>query len=182
MRIARRSVVHILACEVVGVLAHVERADQHGTGRFHALDQGGVAEGRLEVAIDPGSGAGRKALHIDQVFDRERYAGKRPGIFPGRDGGIDGARVGTRAIRGHVGERIQDGIVFGYTRQRRFGDSKRRDLSARDSLRNFRGRQPVEGGSHGEIRLQRHWPARFHPAARTRPPAAPASARPRDWP
>ena len=46
MRIARRAVMHVLAGEVVGVFAHVERADQHGAGRFQPLDQRGVARGR----------------------------------------------------------------------------------------------------------------------------------------
>ena len=39
VRIARGAVMHVLAGEVVGVFAHVERADQHGAGRFHPLDQ-----------------------------------------------------------------------------------------------------------------------------------------------
>ena len=39
VRIARGAVVHVLAGEVVGVFAHVERADQHRAGRFQALDQ-----------------------------------------------------------------------------------------------------------------------------------------------
>ena len=30
---------HVLAGEVVGVFAHVERADQHGAGGFQPLDQ-----------------------------------------------------------------------------------------------------------------------------------------------
>ena len=46
VRIARGAVVHVLAGEVVGVFAHVERADQHGAGRFQALDQRRVARGR----------------------------------------------------------------------------------------------------------------------------------------
>jgi hypothetical protein len=140
MRIARGSVVHILAGEVVGVFAHIERADQDGAGSFHALDQGGVARRRLEVAIDLRSGAGGKPLHIEQVLDRERHAGKRPGIFPGGNNGIDAARLGTRAIRGDIGECIQDRIVLGDSRQRRFGDGKRRDFSARYRLRDCRGR------------------------------------------
>ena len=37
---------HVLAGEVVGVFAHVERADQHGAGRLQPLDQRGVARGR----------------------------------------------------------------------------------------------------------------------------------------
>ena len=48
MRIARRAVVHVLAGEVVGVFAHVERADQHRAGRFQPLDQRGVARRRLQ--------------------------------------------------------------------------------------------------------------------------------------
>src|SRR6478609_4357606 len=34
MRIARGAIVHVLAGEVVGVLAHVERADENGAGRL----------------------------------------------------------------------------------------------------------------------------------------------------
>jgi hypothetical protein len=41
--IARRAVMHVLAGEIIGVFAHVERADQHGAGRLHALDQRGIA-------------------------------------------------------------------------------------------------------------------------------------------
>ena len=39
VRIARGTVVHVLAGEVVGVFAHVERADQHRARRFQARDQ-----------------------------------------------------------------------------------------------------------------------------------------------
>ena len=46
VRIARGAVMHVLAGEVVGVFAHVERADQHRAGRFQPLDQRGVARGR----------------------------------------------------------------------------------------------------------------------------------------
>ena len=57
-----------------------------------------------QVAIDFRSGAGRQALHIEQVLHRERHPGERAGTLPGRDRGIDGARFGARAIRGDVGE------------------------------------------------------------------------------
>ena len=39
VRIAGRAVVRVLAGEVVGVLAHVERADQHGAGGLQPRDQ-----------------------------------------------------------------------------------------------------------------------------------------------
>ena len=58
MRIARRPVMHVLAGEIIGVFAHVERADQHRAGGFQPLDQGGIARRRLQVAIDLRSGAG----------------------------------------------------------------------------------------------------------------------------
>ena len=49
MRIARGAVVHVLAGEVVGVFAHVERADQHRAGRLQPLDQRRVARGRRQA-------------------------------------------------------------------------------------------------------------------------------------
>ena len=42
VRVARGAVVHVLAGEVVGVLAHVERADEDGAGSLQARDQRGV--------------------------------------------------------------------------------------------------------------------------------------------
>jgi hypothetical protein len=44
--------VDVLARKVVGILAHVERADQHGAGRLQALDQRGIARCRREIAVD----------------------------------------------------------------------------------------------------------------------------------
>jgi len=92
------------------------------------------------IAVDPRSGSGRKPPHVEQVLCRERHAGKRTGIFVGRNSSIDGARLGARAIRGYVGERIQDRIEFRDACQRRVDDGKRRDLSARYRLRDVRGR------------------------------------------
>ncbi len=63
MRVARGTVVHVLAGEVVGVFAHVERADENGAGGFQAFDQRRVAARGRQVAIDLGA--------------RERAAGRR---------------------------------------------------------------------------------------------------------
>ena len=49
VRIARRAVMHVLAGEVVGVFAHVERADQHRAGGFQARDQRRVASRRADM-------------------------------------------------------------------------------------------------------------------------------------
>ena len=81
---------HVLAGEIIGVFAHVERADQHRAGGFHLLDQRGVVLRRRQVAVDLRAGAGRKPLHVEQVLDRERHAGERPERLAGGDGGIDG--------------------------------------------------------------------------------------------
>jgi hypothetical protein len=52
MRIARRAVVDVLAGEVVGVFAHVERTDEDGAGRLQPLDQRGIARRRRQIAVD----------------------------------------------------------------------------------------------------------------------------------
>ena len=96
----------VFAGEVVGVFAHVERADQHRAGRFHALDQRGVARRWFEVAVDLRSGAGGKTLDVEQVLHRERHAGKRADLFAGGDRSIDCAGRGARAIGGDVGKGI----------------------------------------------------------------------------
>ena len=131
VRIARRAVMHILAGEIVGVFAHVERADQHGALRLHALDQRGVARRRREIAVDLRSGAGGKTFYVEQVLDRERHAGERPDLLAGGDRGIDRAGFCTRAVGGDVGERIQHGIVFGDPRQARLRSHRARTACGR---------------------------------------------------
>ena len=52
VRIARRAVVAVLAREVVGVLAHVQGADQNGARIFQLGDQRGVGVRRRPRAVD----------------------------------------------------------------------------------------------------------------------------------
>ena len=61
VRVARGAVVHVLAGEVVGVLAHVERADEDGAGSLQPRDQRGVGGGGRAVAVDLGAGQRRQA-------------------------------------------------------------------------------------------------------------------------
>ncbi len=77
MRIARGAVVHVLAGEVVGVLAHVERADENGAGRLQARDERRIGRGGRPVAVDLGAGQRRQARHVEQVLDGKRHAGER---------------------------------------------------------------------------------------------------------
>ena len=79
VRIARGAVVDVLAGEVVGVFAHVERADQHGAGGLQALDQRRIARRRAagsRLILEPASVG--KPADVEQVLDRERHAGERP--------------------------------------------------------------------------------------------------------
>ncbi len=105
VRIARRPVVRVLPGEVIGVFAHVERADEHRAGGFEPRDQRRVGLGRRQVAIDLGAGARRQALDVEQVLDRERRAGERPQLLaraPAR-ASIAAAFASARSAD-HVGE------------------------------------------------------------------------------
>ena len=95
VRIARGAVVDVLAGEVVGVFAHVERADQHRAGRFEPLDQGGVARRRRAVAIDLRAGQRRQPGDVEQVLDRERHAGERPDAAASARAGVDRLGLGS---------------------------------------------------------------------------------------
>ena len=55
---------HVLAGEVIGVFAHVERAHEHRVLRLEARNQGGVARGRSVVAIDLGTRQSCEAIDI----------------------------------------------------------------------------------------------------------------------
>ena len=68
---------HVLAGEVVGVLAHVERADKDGAGRLQARDQRRIGRGERPVAVDLGARQRRQARHVEQVLDGKRHAGER---------------------------------------------------------------------------------------------------------
>ena len=93
VRIVRVAVVRVLAGEVVGVFAHVERADQHGAGGFQPLDQRLIVRRRRKLAVDLRPGARRQPFDVEQVLHRERHAGERAERLPG------GARVVDRLAR-----------------------------------------------------------------------------------
>jgi hypothetical protein len=149
MRIARWPVVNVFAGEVVGVFAHVERADQHGAGSLQPLDQRGIARGRGKIAVDLRSGTRRQTLDVEQVLHGKRHTGERSRRFAGRDCGIDGARFFTRPFGGDVGKGIQGRIVFGDSRQRGFGGLESREFLVLDRVRDVERRHSVSGACHG---------------------------------
>jgi hypothetical protein len=132
--VARGPVVHVLAGEVVGVLAHVERADQHGAGRFEPRDQGLVGLGRRALAVDLGAGQRWETRHVEQVLDGERHAGERPRRLPSRYGVIHRPGLGQRALLGDRGERVEDRIARGDAPQRRLDHGCGFGPAGRDGL------------------------------------------------
>ena len=109
---------HVLAGEVVGVFAHVERADQDRACGLHARDQRGVACGRRTVAVDLGACTGRQPLDIEQVLHGERHASERADRFAGRDRRVDLSRLGACALGRDIGEGVQHAIARSDPRQR----------------------------------------------------------------
>ena len=71
------AVVRVLGGEAVGVLVHVERADQHRAGRLEAAHEQRVALRGRGVALDLRAGQRRQAGDVEQVLDREGHAGQR---------------------------------------------------------------------------------------------------------
>jgi len=142
----------VLASEVVGVFAHVERTDQYGAGSLQALDQRRIARGRRKVAVDLRSRAGRQALHVEQVLHRKGNACKRTDLFACGKRRIDGACSAYGTLGGHIGEGIEDRIVLPDPRQRGFGDGKCRDLACSDRLRDLRGGKSSRVCSHRGIK------------------------------
>ncbi len=168
VRIARGTVVHVLAGEVVGVFAHVERADQHRAGGFQARDQRRVFLRRRIGAVDLGAGDGNDAFDVEQVLHRERHAGKRQLSFIGR--GVDRGGAGAGALGGHRGEGVERRIARGDARQRLLDDLGGAHLARRHGLRDLRGTGPGRVGGH-RLRPRTPAPARPRPAAEIHRPA-----------
>ena len=102
VRIARRAVVAVLAGEVVGEFAHVQRADENGAGGFEPGDQRRVRIRRRTLAVDLRTGQSRHSGDVDQVLDRKRHTGERPAGL-GR-----GAR--PRTVGGDGGNAFNNGL------------------------------------------------------------------------
>jgi hypothetical protein len=110
MRIARRPVADVLAGEVVGILAHVERPEADCPGRFEPLHQLRICSRGRQFAVDLAAGPRRQALHVEQVLDREGDARQRVALAL-LDLGIDQRRTLDRTLGQHIGEGAQPLIV-----------------------------------------------------------------------
>ena len=121
MRIAGGAVVRVLPGEVIGVFAHVERADEDGVGAFEARNQGRIPAGRRPLAVDLRAGACRQTLDVEQILDGERRAGEWPKAFAASARGVDRLGLRERARRSHIGERAERAVARFDARERRFG-------------------------------------------------------------
>ena len=139
----------VLAGEVVGVFAHVERADQNRAGRLEPRRQGRVGAGGSAVAIDLRSRSRRQAVDVEQVLDRERRARERAERFaPRAPAGVDRGGLGERALGGDVGEGAELGVERLDALERRLDDFARARLAADDGGANFQRADRVRGEAH----------------------------------
>ncbi len=88
----------VLAGEVVGVFAHIERAHQDGAGGFEPFDERRIAHRRRAGAVDLGARERRQSLDVEQVLDREGNARQRPERPVVGALLVDGLRTGAGAL------------------------------------------------------------------------------------
>ena len=135
VRIARGAVVDVLAGEVVGVFAHVERADQHGAGRLQPRDQRGVARWRARrsrLIFEPAS-VGRPATS-NRFLTANGTPASGPSARPSARRVVDGARLGERARSRDGGEGVERRIALGDARQRRLDHLDGADAAVGDGV------------------------------------------------
>ena len=84
----------ILAGEIVGVLAHVEAADEHRAGGLEPTHEHPVARGRGALPVDLRSGAGRQPFDVDEVLHGERHTGEGAYVLACGDLGVRAHRRG----------------------------------------------------------------------------------------
>ena len=107
-----------------------------------------------------------KALHVEQVFDRERHAGERADASGRPRSRHRRLRLGARAIGGDVGEGVQNGIVLCDPRQRGFGHGERGQSCRRPRPARFLRPTARRICGHGVSGCEDTGAARFRRAAR----------------
>ena len=144
VRIACRAVVNVLAGEIVGIFAHVERADEHGAGRFKPLDRGRVAGRGRRIAIDFRSGKRRQSGDVEEVFHRKRHAGERRQALAPSARLVKGLRAQKRTLLGERGEGIDQRIARTDAGEGCLHDARGTAAAGSDRRDNVGGRAPSE--------------------------------------
>ncbi len=115
----------VLGGEAVGVLVHVERADQHRPGLLEALDEHRIGHGRRMIAVDLRAGERAEASDVEEVLHRIGHAGERSGIFTRRQRPIDFAGFLERPLRGERREAVEGAVALLDIEQRVTGELRR---------------------------------------------------------
>ena len=143
VRVAADAVVRVLAGEVVGVLAHVERAEQHGAGGVHPPHQRGVARragARSRLIFEPAR-VGRPATS-KRFFTAKGTPASGPGGRPAARAGVDGRGLGQRPLGGDVGIGVEPVVQRADPGERRLGDGAGGDGAAGDGGGDLAGARP----------------------------------------
>ena len=140
VRIARRPVMRVLAGEVIGVFAHVQRPHQDRAGGFQPRDQRSIRHRRPMVAVDLRSRQGRQSCHVDQVLHRERHPRQRPNRLARRSHESTFGKHGREGVQ----HRVQPPDAVQARRHHR----RRRGAPRRDGSRD-RGRRAVHARNTG---------------------------------
>jgi hypothetical protein len=140
---------NVFAGEIVGILAHIERADENGAGGFEPFDERCVATGRRRVAVDLRAGERWYAGDIEQIFHRERHAGEWQSLFAARARIVERLRAQKGALLQDGGEGIKQRIALADARERCLQDVHRAGAAGGKCSGNIAGRFPgeVERGS-----------------------------------
>ena len=153
VRVVRRADVAVLGGEAVGVLVHVERADQHRAGLFQPAHQQRVRSGRRGLAFDLRAGQRRQPRDVEQVLDRERHSQQRQlaRARPRRAGqrSVHLGRPPQGAVAQHVGEGVHLAVGGGDAVQRGLHQGRSADLAVAHGLRHGRTIAAQQlGGAH----------------------------------
>ena len=130
VRIARRPVMRVLAGEIVGVFAHVERADENRAGRLQALRPASrrrCAGGRSRLIFEPARVG--SPFTSNRFFTANGAPASGPSGSPFARARVERVGAGKRALRRHVGEGAELRIALGDARQRRLDHGARGDLA-----------------------------------------------------
>jgi hypothetical protein len=129
--------VRVLTGEIVGILAHVERADQHATCALQALHQRGIGGSGRPVPVDLRARQRCKTRHVEQVLGGERHARQHSERTAGSALGIDGARPSKGPLAGDSRESVEGLVALADAPQGRRDDLRGADLARRNGLRDL---------------------------------------------
>jgi hypothetical protein len=141
--------VDVLAGEVIGVFAHVQRAHEDRALRFHVGDERRVRLGWGVVAVDARACQRDLACDVVEVLHREESARQRAAIFAPCMARIESRSLRTRTLRSDAGEGAQRGIMGRDARQRRLDHLSRSEGPGLETCGGLSRRDRGGGCAHG---------------------------------